>query len=227
MAGARCTTTPPDAAAAVRCPLCGDVDAPHLLDDPPRVYHRCTTCDLVFVHPDAHPRPLDEVLRYMTHRNVRDDPGYLVFLRRLGDPVCTRVAEGQRGLDFGCGPVPVLAEWLSGQRRPTGAYDPLFHPDERLLHAPYDFVTCTEVVEHAHDPAAMFAQLARLVRPGGLLAVMTRFHRDDTPFAQWWYRRDPTHVCFYSAATMQWIAARRSWALELPVPDVALFRVPR
>lgn len=211
---------------ALPCPLCGWQGAPRILLDAGRAYHRCVRCNLVFVAPAHRPAPLAEVMRYLEHDNQRDDAGYLGFLRRVADPVCERTAPGARGLDFGCGPVPVLAEWLTAQGRPTVAYDPLFHADESLLERRYDFVTCTEVVEHAHDPAMTFARLAALVRPGGLLAVMTRFHSPAAPFESWWYRRDVTHVCFYDASTMRWIAGYHGWALELPAPDVALFTVP-
>lgn len=208
------------------CPLCGRQGAPRILYDAGRAYHRCTQCDLIFVASEHRPAPLTEVMRYLEHDNDRDDPEYLRFLRRLADPLCRRVPRGARGLDFGCGPVPVLAEWLTTQGRPTAAYDPLFHPDEHLLEQRFDFVTCTEVAEHAHDPAAMFGRLGSLLHPSGTLAVMTRFHPGDAPFAAWWYRRDITHVCFYDAVTMRWIAAHHGWSLELPVPDVALFAAP-
>jgi hypothetical protein len=31
-------------------------------------------------------------------------------------------------------------------------------------------------------------------------------------------------VCFYRPGTMEWIAERFGWALEVPRPSVALFR---
>ena len=194
-----------------------------MLRDGARAYFQCTDCDLIFLDPAAHPSPLDEVLRYLEHDNRRDDPEYLRFLRRLGDPLCGAVPAGARGLDFGCGPVPLLAEWLTAQGRPTAWHDPLFHPADDVLRERYDFVACSEVVEHAHDPAALFLQLGALLRPNGTLGVMTRFHTAEVPFATWWYRRDPTHVCFYSTATMQWIAGRYGWSLAIPAANVALF----
>lgn len=87
----------------------------------------------------------------------------------------------------------------------------------------HDFIACSEVVEHLHDPAATFTLFASLLSSGGARGVMTRFLPGDTPFADWWYRRDPTHVCFYAASTMRWIATRHAWSLELARPDVALF----
>jgi hypothetical protein len=118
----------------------------------------------------------------------------------------------------------VLGDLLTSLGYPTVSHDPLFRPNDASLRETYDFATCSEVVEHAHRPFDVFAQLGRLVRRGGLIGVMTRFHGLEAPFAQWWYRRDPTHVCFYDARTMAWIAERFAWSLELPAPHVALFR---
>ena len=35
-------------------------------------------------------------------------------------------------------------------------YDPIYHPESAALERSYDFVTCTEVVEHMHRPADEF-----------------------------------------------------------------------
>ncbi|MDQ2668158.1 MAG: class I SAM-dependent methyltransferase, partial [Gemmatimonadota bacterium] len=99
---------------------------------------------------------------------------------------------GSRGLDVGCGPIPVLSELFTEGGRPTQFFDPLFHPDEDVFRDRYDFVTCSEVVEHAHHPAALFTQLFGLLRPGGMLGVMTSLLDADTDFETWWYRRDIT-----------------------------------
>ena len=193
------------------------------LEEPGRTYSRCTVCRLIHLHAEYRPRPLAEVRRYLEHRNDGADPGYVAFLRRLADPVCAVVPVGARGLDCGCGPAPVLSDLLTASGRPTAAYDPLFFPDDTLFDTQYDFVTCSEVVEHAHDPAALFQRLADVVRPGGTIGVMTRLYGVEAPFKRWWYRRDPTHVCFYDADTMRWIAGHRGWTLSLPAPHVALF----
>lgn len=103
---------------------------------------------------------------------------------------------------------------------------PFFAPDETLLAKRYDYVTSCEVVEHAYDPAHTFATLRRLLVPGGLLGVMTRFYGNEGAFADWWYCRDPTHVCFYTGATMRWIAKRHGLQVGFPRPDVALFTEP-
>jgi SAM-dependent methyltransferase len=210
----------------IACPLCAASDAVARLDVSDRRYFRCAECDLVFVHPDDRPGAQEEAARYLAHQNSRDDAGYVRFLRRLADPVCARMPAGSRGLDVGCGPVPLLGELLTDASRPTVSYDPQFWPATDALGDRYDFVTCSEVVEHAHDPARLFAQLVGLLRPGGMLAVMTSLLVDGTDFKTWWYRRDITHVCFYSEVTMRWIGRRWSLDVELAAPNVVLFVLP-
>ena len=205
------------------CPLCATSGAPAYFEDATRRYARCGECDLIFVFPEDRPRPLEEVIRYLQHENDSADAGYATFLAQLADPLCEVVPHGARGLDYGSGPSPVLAEMLTARGRPTEAYDPLFKADAGLLAETYDFVTCSEVVEHAHDPRALFATLASLLKPAGVLGVMTRLHDADTNFETWWYRRDITHVCFYSVATMRWLAEHRGWQLSVPAINVGLF----
>jgi SAM-dependent methyltransferase len=163
---------------------------------------------------------------YRHHQNDVADPDYRRFLARLAEPLLARLPVGARGLDFGCGPGPALAAMLRAAGHPMALYDPLFQPDPAVLRGPFDFITCTEVVEHLHRPAEELARLDRLLAPGGWLGIMTCFQTDDARFAGWHYRRDPTHVVFYRAATWRYLAAARGWHCEIPVKDVVLLRKP-
>lgn len=49
---------------------------------------------------------------------------------------------------------------------------------------------------------------------------------EDRLFADWHYRRDPTHVVFYREVTLRDIARRLGWACEIPREDVAILRKP-
>jgi 2-polyprenyl-3-methyl-5-hydroxy-6-metoxy-1,4-benzoquinol methylase len=84
--------------------------------------------------------------------------------------------------------------------------------------------TCTEVVEHFWSPAEDWARLAELLKPGGWLAVMTSLVPDRKQFLRWRYKDDLTHVSFYSAATMDWLAARFGLAVDQQEDDVFLFQ---
>ena len=103
-------------------------------------------------------------------------------------------------------------------------YDPYYAPDADALARPYDFVTCTEVVEHFHQPARDWSRLTGLLKPGGWLGVMTQLAPPPESFLQWRYRRDPTHVSFYSLATFRWIAGRFGFAMEQVRSDVVFLQ---
>lgn len=189
-------------------------------------YWRCDTCMARGLNPAHHPCAATERAEYDRHDNRVDDPGYRRFLGRLADALRPCLAPGAQGLDYGCGPGPALAAMLREAGFEVALYDPLYRPDTRPLTAHYDFVTCTEVVEHFHAPAQEFDRLGALLRPGGWLGVMTCFQTDDARFRDWHYRKDPTHVVFYRAATLEHVAAVRGWRCVIPRKDVALMQVP-
>lgn len=210
----------------LRCPVCEQ----GLLEDFRSVkqqqYLRCPACQATVMAPDCWLSRDQEKAIYDQHQNDPDDSGYRGFLNRLAEPLLERIPAGARGLDFGCGPGPALALMLREGGLSVSLYDPFYHPDTGALARQYDFVTCTEVVEHLHQPARVFRQLYRLLRPGGWLGIMTCFQTDDARFDNWHYRRDPTHVVFYRAHTLQVIADQLGLELVIPAKDVALFRRP-
>lgn len=208
------------------CPVCLQAAPRPFMQVDGRDYWRCDACEATFVPPAQRLGVEDERAEYLLHRNDADDPAYRAFLSRLAEPLLQRVAPHSSGLDHGCGPAPALAAMLGGAGHSMRVWDPFFAPDLAALAQTYDFITCTEVVEHFHDPAAEFACFDRLLRPGGWLGVMTCFQTDDARFANWHYRRDPTHVVFYREATFRCIAQRFGWLCEVPRKDVVLMRKP-
>jgi hypothetical protein len=187
-------------------------------------YHRCRVCELTFIDARYHPDAASERARYATHRNDPGDAGYRSFLDRLAVPLCERLPAGATGLDYGSGPGPTLSVMLEERGHDVALYDPFFADDPAVLLRKYDFITCTEVVEHFFDPRGEFERLAGLLRPRGWLGVMTELLHDDIDFATWWYVRDLTHVCFYRPRTMEWIAQRFGWRLEPVGRTVVLFQ---
>lgn len=204
------------------CPLCGDTATAPWFRMRRRRWLRCTVCDLVFVPRHYHLDPADEKQRYDTHNNDPADPHYRAFLSQLFEPMRARLSPGASGLDFGSGPGPTLSLMFGEAGFPTAIWDPYYAPDPMTLERQYDFVTCSETVEHFADPAADWARLVARVRPGGLLGVMTSLLEGDTDFSRWYYKNDPTHVAFYSAACLAWIADRYRLRLEILSSSVAL-----
>ena len=211
-----------------QCPLCLSAQTSLLYTSTQknleRDYFHCDTCDLVFVPPKFHLDTDAARQRYLTHDNNPDDPDYRRFLSRLWDELRPRLHVGARGLDYGAGPGPALAAMIKEDGFSAALYDPIFHPDESVLAHTYDFITCTETVEHFATPRADFLRLNELLAPGAYLAIMTDILEDIRKFPDWYYHRDPTHVAFYSPNTFQWIAAWLDLTLEHPRPRVVLLR---
>ncbi len=210
----------------MHCPVCEHPRCQAFLTAGDRSYLRCTVCLSTFLHPEQRPGPDAELAEYQLHQNAEDDAQYRLFLRKLSDPLLQRLPPFSRGLDYGCGPGPALAALLRENGHTVALYNPFFHPDRSVLSATYGFITCTEVIEHFHQPAVEFRRLDALLAPGGWLALMTNFQTDDTRFAGWHYRRDPTHVVFYREATLRWLAQHHGWVCEIPCANVALMQKP-
>lgn len=212
------------------CPLCLSTGASLFFTSRQknleRDYFHCDTCDLVFVPPEFHVSPEAARQRYLTHDNDPDDPDYRRFLSRLWDELRPRLPQGARGLDYGAGPGPALAAMIEEDGFSAALYDPIFHPNETPLAKTYDFITCTETVEHFTTPRADFLRLNELLAPGTYLGIMTDILEDIRKFPDWYYHRDPTHVAFYTPHTFQWLAAWLGQELERPRPRVILLRRP-
>jgi len=164
-----------------------------------------------------------EKLRYTKHQNTAADVGYRQHLLRLLAPLVSRVPASAAGLDFGCGPSPVLAEMLAERGYSIEYYDPFFFPQRELLLPQYDFITCCEAVEHFHNPLQEWTLLASLLKPGGLLGISTETVPENQLLRSWSYLRDFTHVSLYSEASLNWIASRFSWSVDKPQKGVFLF----
>ena len=208
------------------CPLCLSTQASlfhtSTQKNLERDYLHCGTCDLVFVPAEFHIDADAARDRYLTHDNDPYNADYRRFLSRLWDELRPRLPEGARGLDYGAGPGPALAAMMEEDGFSAALYDPLFHPDEAVLSDSYDFITCTETVEHFATPRADFLRLHELLAPGAWLGIMTDILEDRDGFGDWYYHRDPTHVAFYTRRTFRWIADWLDLTLEHPQPRVIL-----
>lgn len=208
---------------APSCPLCGGTARP-FFSGGGRDYLRCGTCALTFLEPSQRADPARERARYAEHNNDPRDPGYREFLDRLLAPLAAALRPGAEGLDYGCGPGPTASMMMRERGFQSSDYDPYFFNETQLLVRAYDFVVCTEVLEHLRGPAEDLARLDGLLKPGGILGVMTGVLEEDAAFSSWWYRNDFTHIAFYRPETLAWIAARFGWSLTRPSRDAALFR---
>lgn len=205
------------------CPLCTDT-APHLHTDRTRAYYHCPNCALIFADPASHLDAQAEKAIYDQHENDPADARYRQFLNRLAAPLLEKLQADMHGLDYGCGPGPTLSVMLEEAGMRVCHYDPIYAPDTQVLARQYDFVTCSEVVEHFHHPLRDWTQLVGLLRTGGWLGVMTSFVPPADEFATWHYKNDPTHVSFYAPRTIDWLAQCFDLHAESMADNVVLLR---
>ena len=212
---------------SLHCPLCSDTEgSKHFHSDRHRDYYRCSHCGLTHVPPSQLLSPEAERAEYDKHQNSPDDTGYRKFLSRLFTPLNIRLEPTSHGLDFGSGPGPTLSLMFEEAGHQMNLFDPFYAPTKQVLTSQYDFITASEVVEHLHNPATELAHLWSILRPGGWLGIMTKLALDQNAFSNWHYKNDPTHVCFFSNKTMNWL--EKQWHAELLKvgKDVLLFQKP-
>lgn len=207
------------------CPLCFSTSTAFFYQDSRRAYFQCQQCYLVTADRTSLLSASEELAQYQLHQNDLHDAGYRKFLLRLAGPLLQVLpATGLSGLDFGCGPGPLLAKMLTEAGQLMTVWDPYFAPDDAALQRQYDFICCSEAIEHFVNPAQEWVLWLRLLKPGGTLAIMTKRYTTQEAFAGWHYKLDPTHVSFFCEDTFRFLAARDKLDLTFVANDVVLLQ---
>lgn len=169
-------------------------------------FFRCLNCDAILRMEEKLPDKENEKIRYEKHQNSEENQGYLNFLSPVFNYIVQNIPLTSVGLDYGCGPNPVLANLLKEKGYLINLFDPFFYSDAQVLGMVYDFIISTEVVEHFHHPYQEFERLSALLKPNALALIMTELHHPALDFKSWYYKNDFTHVAFYSQKTFDFIA---------------------
>lgn len=177
-------------------------------------YYYCSECELIFIAPEYFPALEEEKARYDEHDNTHQNQGYVEMFEQFIEKVIIPFqGDWHSVLEFGCGPGPVLADLLKERGYEVDLYDPFYYPEKVYKNKCYDLITVTEVFEHLQDPEQVINRLVSHIKKGSGLAIMTSFHPGVENFSEWWYKWDPTHICFYNQTTFNWIA--KHWNLEI------------
>lgn len=202
------------------CSLCSTV----LQDSLDETYFQCSGCGALVRDPRKHLSAEEEKGRYLEHNNDVFDEGYRTFTSPISRFVLEHYSPEHKGLDFGCGPGPVIATVLAENGYEVTLYDPFFHPDESYKQTTYDFIFSCEVFEHFHHPHKEIEALVGLLNAGGRLMVMTHVWNPSIPFRNWYYRNDPTHVFIYTASTIDFIADHFQLLIETRTDRLVVYR---
>ena len=196
------------------CIVCKNQEAVDFKNIKQKRYWKCSYCEAIFLDKEFYLSSNDEYKHYLTHNNDVNDPRYKQFLSNLMLPLIDRIKLNSIGLDYGCGPGPALSLMLREKGYQMFNYDPFFHFKKRNLLKKYDFICCTETVEHFHNPFGEFTRFNELLNNNGTVGIMTNFHSEQDIFENWYYIKDPTHVVFYNKKTFQIIAKIFDWDSE-------------
>lgn len=206
------------------CPLCKNEEVTLFHKDEHGTHFRCRVCKLISSDPADLPSPEEEVARYDEHENNPDDPDYRAFLSQLFDPLEPLLEPNSKGLDFGSGPGPTLSVMFEEKGHAVNLYDIFYAHNPAVFEEEYDFITSTETFEHLHYPGKEIDRLWNCLKPGGYLGIMTKMAGDRDHFADWHYKKDLTHVTFFSEETFEWMSEHYGASLSIPSERVAILQ---
>ncbi len=195
------------------CPLCGTSASgamENLVSN--KAYRHCTTCHLIFALGKDFPALADEKERYLLHENDINNEGYVSFLSQIIDLALPYIFTNAKGLDFGCGYNPVLAQILENKGYACEKYDPIFFPE--MPAEQFDYAFAVECFEHFFQPRTTIELLLAKIKPAGYLFIMTSLWTTEAAFAKWYYTRDPTHVAFFNVRTFEWMASEYNLSIK-------------
>ena len=173
-----------------------------------KVYYNCINCDYIFINGKLINSSDKEKLRYLKHNNSFEDINYVEMLRSfIKEYIKFDQDKINKILDFGCGPIPVLAKLLEDKGFNVDVYDKYFFPHNDYLKKKYDLITLIEVIEHLKNPIKELTQLKKHLNKNGFFIIKTLFHPGNNDiFLKWWYKEDFTHISFFSQKTFKIIS---------------------
>ncbi|SFV63124.1 Putative methyltransferase associated with DUF414 [hydrothermal vent metagenome] len=173
-------------------------------------YYRCLFCGFVYLDDDSVIDSVSEKKHYELHNNSFESLGYVkMFEDFIAEAITCYEHDIKTALDFGCGPGPVLAELLRRKGMEVDQYDLYFSPQKVYEGKKYDLITSTEVFEHLQRPIEILETLVKHTKEGGYIILMTKFPPyNDKEFLDWWYRRDVTHISFFTPKSFEIMAEK-------------------
>lgn len=190
------------------CRICGAITRELLDVKFNNTYDVCERCEFIGIRLSDTISFDDERIEYDRHENTIENEGYVAMFKRFLEASVIPFKKNGTGFDFGSGPEPVLTQVIARDYEfDMDHYDLHYQPIKVHSGKVYDVIVSTEVAEHLQQPMAVFRELVEHMKLGSIVAIMTLFHEgDDGKFLDWWYRRDVTHIAFYTPKTFAYIA---------------------
>ena len=204
----------------MNCPICRSDDTRSLLEKKGFDIRRCRRCDHLWAAGEG---PADYPNEpSLLERFKKEEQLHRALMRKNLGFIRKWLTPGARILDFGCGSgmfvleareagydaVGIdLARWVADAAAHWGL--PLHvGPLESAGYAEESFDAIVSIVcfEHLEDPVGITGQLVRLLKPGGLLAVLSIPHSRGLPWLvtgeRWWDLEPPNHLHYFSRSSL-------------------------
>ena len=113
---------------------------------------------------------------------------------------------------------------LEEQGHSVELYDKYYTNDHSVFDKEFDFITLTEVLEHLYDPIFELERLTSILKPKGVLAIMTQTLTQDVDFKTWYYKNDPSHIGFFSQKSLEFLASHLELSMKQHSDRVIFFK---
>lgn len=156
---------------------------------------RCPGCDLVYASPVPAPEALARAYAEASFDSAIEARYAARSYRKAIEPLLAVLPDRHGALDIGTGEGAFLGELLTAGFTGVGGVEPsaepiaaargaiaeliehsVFRPDTRPP-CSLSLVTCFQTIEHVPDPAVMVRDAARLLKPGGVFALVCHDRR--------------------------------------------------
>jgi len=173
-------------------------------------YYRCSSCGFVYLDDNHQVNSIEEKSKYDQHNNSLENEGYVQMFEDFIDlSIAPYLKNIKKVLDFGSGPEPVFSKLLERRGLEVEIYDLYYSPQKVYEGNRYDLITSTEVFEHLSKPLETLNLLVEHLNTNGYIVLMTKFPpQEDKVFLDWWYRRDPTHISFFTPKSFEVMAEK-------------------
>lgn len=211
------------------CPCCAGAEnslwmrtRPLSASEPSYTLLHCTSCGHIWLADPPSPEQLSHFYDPVYHQAVMGSgEGDAVRWGRLLTVIQQYKTQGAI-LDLGCSSGGFLSHLKSGpwdlagiEANPEAADRARHNTGGRILTGDitsadlpagaFDVITCYDVLEHLHEPRAVFQNVARWLRPGGIFYIFVPniSSWEARWFQSFWYPLDlPRHLHFFSPSSL-------------------------
>ena len=210
------------------CPICHASSVLFFQDQ--RVFYKCSDCSLIFTE-DFPEKDVEE--QHYKDQWATTDPG---FWKQQVDVLVQLIGNYQmpsRILDFGSGSGEMTAEFRARGFNIT-PLEPMTHGylKDQNYSEKFDVVIAVEVIEHLREPWKEIYEIEKVLAPDGIVIFSTLLtnafiDRPDASehFKNWWYKDDPTHVCFFCNRVLSKMADVKNYDIDIFGDKVFVLKV--